>query len=107
VAERLGVMPGGGAEAADFPHVLQRGGADVVVGHLVAYGGRRVLMLRHMLRRYLGLLESEQSLQAHGEAGREGGHAADGEQHPGMNEARSSESCLIVSVSPVPPNSTS
>ena len=26
---------------------------------------------------------------------------------PGMNEARSSESCLIVSVSPVPPNSTS
>jgi len=26
---------------------------------------------------------------------------------PGMNEIRSSESCLIVSVSPGPPNSTS
>jgi hypothetical protein len=32
VGERLGVVPGGRAEAADLPHVLQRGGADVVLG---------------------------------------------------------------------------
>src|SRR5437588_133214 len=46
-----------------------------------AYGGRRVLILRHMLRRYLGLLQAEESFQAYGEAGREGAQAADGEQH--------------------------
>ena len=33
VAERLGVMPGRRAEAADLPHVLQRGGADIVIGN--------------------------------------------------------------------------
>src|SRR6267154_12897 len=35
VAERLGVMPGRRAEAADLPDVLQGGGADVVVGDLL------------------------------------------------------------------------
>jgi len=43
----------------------------------------------------LGLLESEQSLQAHGEAGGRRGHGRGGEEaHLGMNEARSSESCV-------------
>src|SRR5215470_12815940 len=35
VAERLGVVPGGGAETADLPHVLQRGGVNVLVGYLL------------------------------------------------------------------------
>jgi hypothetical protein len=35
VAERLGVVPGGRAEPADLPHILERGGADIVVGHLL------------------------------------------------------------------------
>src|ERR1035437_9827618 len=38
VTERLGVVPGGRAETADLPHVLQRGGADIVVGHLLGRG---------------------------------------------------------------------
>src|ERR1039458_9735300 len=38
VTERLGVVPGGRAETADLPHVLQRGGADIVVGHLLGVG---------------------------------------------------------------------
>src|ERR1700676_1787666 len=38
LAERLGVVPGGGAETADLPHVLQRGGADIVMGHLFGVG---------------------------------------------------------------------
>ncbi len=35
VAERLGVVPGGRAETADLPDVLQRGGTDFLVGHLL------------------------------------------------------------------------
>jgi hypothetical protein len=35
VAERLGVVPGGRAETADLPDVLQRGGTDFLVRHLL------------------------------------------------------------------------
>src|SRR5580658_1809967 len=38
VAERLGVVPGRGAEAADLPYVLERGGADVVLGNQLGVG---------------------------------------------------------------------
>jgi hypothetical protein len=33
--ERLGVMPGGGAETADFPDILQGRGPHVIVGDLL------------------------------------------------------------------------
>src|SRR5271166_2891408 len=35
VTERLGVVPGGRAETADLPDVLQRGGTDFLVRHLL------------------------------------------------------------------------
>jgi 8-oxo-dGTP diphosphatase len=38
MAERLSVMPGRRAKAADLAHVLQRGGADIVVGNLLGVG---------------------------------------------------------------------
>src|SRR5690242_2430336 len=38
VAEGLGVVAGGGAEAADLPDVLQGGGPDVRVGDLLGVG---------------------------------------------------------------------
>jgi 8-oxo-dGTP diphosphatase len=37
-AERLGVMPGRRAEAADLADILQRGGADIVIGNPLGVG---------------------------------------------------------------------
>src|SRR5215469_14298006 len=50
-----------------------------------AYGGRKVLMLRHITAAYASpspSAEAEQRLDAHGEPGGQRGEAADGEQHP-------------------------
>src|SRR5215469_16266072 len=47
-----------------------------------AYGGRKVLMLRHIAAAYASTLaEAEQRLDAHGEPGGQRGEPADAEQH--------------------------
>src|SRR5215472_6839149 len=70
--------------AAALQYVRKISGADVLVGHL--FGVRRAEGLdasAHAFdRTWTWLPESEQALQAYGEAGREGADAAYGEQHP-------------------------
>src|ERR1035441_9554344 len=130
VTERLGVVPGGRAETADLPHVLQRGGADIVVGHLLGVGRAKGLdapahsydrtwPVRTVLTPSPGLLQvraysksgltpspSSPSRPTVRPTGREPIRRT-ASSTPGMNDVRSRESCLIVSVSPCPPNSTS
>src|SRR5712671_4740505 len=161
VTERLCVVRGGRAETADLTHVLQRGRADVVVGHLLGVrraqgfdasahnptvpgrpggyggveppvtGGFRGVAPRASTAPGPAQPPGQHSPRASTAPGpaqppgqqsyfspsspsrptvRPGGRepiCRMASRTPGMNEARSRESCLIVSVSPFPPNSTS
>src|SRR5581483_4162200 len=110
VVEGRGIVAGGGAETADLPDVLQGGGPDVLVGDLL--GVRRAEGLdasAHASDRTLSLAYVSPRRPSRPMV-RPGGRVASpraASSTPGMNEDRSRESCLIVSVSPVPPKSTS
>ena len=106
VGERLGVVPGRGAEAADLPHVLQRGSADVVVSDVLGVGRAERLDASAHITTVRQVRPSRLSRPTVSPGGRVAARRMPSST-PGMNEARSSESCLIVSVSPCPPNSTS
>jgi hypothetical protein len=93
LAEGLGVMPGGRAEAADLADVLQRGGTDVVVGYLLGVGRAKGLdASAHAFDGTKGYSRpSKPSRPTVRPTGREPMPRI-ASSTPGMNDARSSES---------------